>query len=38
MVGSTAVEGEKMQKANDFLDALESADIIDISQERFTLS
>ena len=38
MVGSTAQEGEKMQKANDFLDALESADIIDISQERFTLS
>tara|TARA_X000001382_G_scaffold31666_2_gene20579 strand:- start:2122 stop:3240 length:1119 start_codon:yes stop_codon:yes gene_type:complete len=38
MVGKTAQDGEKRQKANDFLDALEEADIVKISQERFTLS
>ena len=37
-VGSTAPDGEKGQKANEFLDALEDAEIIKISEERFTLS
>ena len=37
-IGSTAPDGEKGQKANEFLDALEDAEIIKISEERFTLS
>ena len=37
-VGATAPDGEKGQKANEFLDALEDAEIIKVSEERFTLS
>lgn len=37
-VGSYADKGEKGQKANDFLDALEKADIVSTSEERHTLS
>ena len=37
-VGSYAEKGEKGQKANDFLDALEKADIVSTSEERHTLS
>ena len=37
-VGSYADKGEKGQKANDFLDALEKADIVSTSEERYTLS
>ena len=37
-VGKAAPEGEKGQVAQDFMDAVEAADIIDQSDTRYTLS
>ena len=37
-VGRSAPEGEKGQKARDFMDAVEAADIINQSDTRYTLS
>ncbi len=38
LAGQTAEEGEKLQKTKDFLDAVEDASIIDVSETRYTLS
>ena len=38
IVGASAEEGEKLQKSKDFLDAVEEASIIDLSETRYTLS
>jgi hypothetical protein len=38
IVGASAEDGEKLQKSKDFLDAVEEASIIDLSETRYTLS
>ena len=37
-VSKVAPDGEKGQKAKDFLDAADEADIIHVSEKRYTLS
>ncbi len=38
IAGQKAEEGEKKQKSKDFLDAVEEASIVDVSETRYTLS
>lgn len=37
-VGRLAPDGEKAQRARDFMDALSEASIIDVSETRYTLN